>query len=248
MIATHGFSETSDYWTVGGFADLAARDLRLIPMDMRGHGRTRVQADVRGFDAETTAADIFALVAHLGLKSYDILAHATGSVVALRHAMGNPPGLRRMVLTSAASATAMAEPEFFTRMSAFYARRDWPDIFPRLRRSPEPFLNGLDRAVDPDRLWRAIEHVFAQCEPGQLSRFALDFYDDPDPRLAALRGIKADCLVISAELDEMMLEPSDLIVNHVPKATHVHLRGVGHMTAIECPRELADLVVRFLTR
>lgn len=251
-IALHGFSETSDYWTAGGFADLLVDDFRLLPMDLRGHGRSRVSGAKPGFDVETLADDIDRLADALRLDRYCVLAHATGSVVALRHAMRRPDRLAGLVLTSAASATAMVsvDPQenatFFGRMAGFYARHDWQEILPRLRASPRPFLHRLDHAPDPEAAWAAILNVFARNDPRTLARFVEGFYVDPDPYLEGLRRITAPTLLVTAEYDELMTDPSRLIAENVPGVRVEHLAGVGHMTAVECPEALAAIVRAFL--
>ena len=246
VITLHGFSETSDYWHVRGFADLLAPHLRVIALDLRGHGRTLEDPARPGFDVETLADDIEGLAEALGLQNFHLLAHATGSVVALRYAMRRPTRLGKVVVTSAASATQMAPAEFFRKLVAFYASMPWSEILPRLRRRPEPFLNGLAAAANSDLLWAAIETVFQKCEPARLSAFAQAFYSDTDPQLARLGQVSAEILVVSAELDKMMLGPSKLIVEHAPNARSAFLPDVGHMTALEHPEALSMLVLGFL--
>jgi pimeloyl-ACP methyl ester carboxylesterase len=89
------------------------------------------------------------------------------------------------------------------------------------------------------------EEVFRQNDPARLALFARRFYDDTDPRLAHLARVAAPTLVIDAEHDDAMRAPSKLIRENVPECDFISLPGVGHMTALECPDALAEIIERF---
>lgn len=253
ILATHGFSETSDYWFTGGVAQQLARRFRFVAIDMRGHGQTKEPADAPGYDVDTLADDIDRVADALGVGSFTLLGHATGSVVALRYAARGPARLRKLIVTSAASATAMMSSErtenerFFGKLARFYATNDWGQILPILKDKPRPFLHRLSMAEDGDSLWARIEAVFRQNEPARLAAFVRAFYDDPDPCLAALARITVPTLVVEAEHDDLMRAPSKLIVDHLPGCRSVLLAGVGHMTALECPSALAGAIEQFIS-
>ncbi|QGN55502.1 alpha/beta fold hydrolase [Novosphingobium sp. Gsoil 351] len=248
ILAIHGFSETAEYWLAGGVGQALAERFRFVPMDMRGHGRSTI---VDGFDVVAVAADIDRLADHLNLSRFHLLGHATGSVAALRYAMQRPPRLASLAVTSAASATAMIPPgdegagDFFANMARFYAMRAWDEILPRIRLKPWPFLHQLDRHPEREALWSRIETVFTANDPRRLSRFVEQFYTDPDPRVKGLRSIACPVLVVSAEHDDLMREPEALVVRETPGARFADFAGVGHMTALEAPDRLSEMLLDF---
>ena len=252
IIATHGFSECATYWSAGGVADALARKFRFVAMDMRGHGLTRVASDAPGFNVETMAHDIALLADHLGLQNYHLLGHATGSVVALRHAMSGDKRLSSLAVTSAASATAMISPDldenikFFGNLALFYRDNDWDAIMTWIRSKPWPFLHRLDLHADRDHLWGKIEDIFRRNDPATLATFLTSFYTDPDTMVDALRAIKCPTLVVAAEHDDWMQKPSAVIAQNVPNAKLIELPGLGHMTALEAPQAIIDAVLAFL--
>jgi len=252
ILATHGFSETGDYWFCHGVADALARHSRFISIDMRGHGRTVEPADRPGFDVDTLANDIESVANALDLPSFVLLGHATGSVVACRYAMRASVRLRGLVLTSAASATAMMSSDpsenirFFGRLAKFYSDNDWDGIMSAIKAKPWPFLHQLDKAPNACDLWNRIEAVFRANDPSRLGAFVRAFYRDPDPQIDRLKRVRAPTLVIHAEHDELMREPARVIADNIPDCRLRYLAGVGHMTALECPARLVELLDAFL--
>ena len=77
IITNHGLSEDANYWSETGITARLAEHYRVISMDMRAHGRTAVEAEPKGYDADTMAADFDALADHLGIDKFHLLSHAT---------------------------------------------------------------------------------------------------------------------------------------------------------------------------
>ena len=93
VIAVHGLIENTAYWRVSGVSQRLAERYRFIAMDMRGHGRSVVEGEPTGYDADTIAADFEALADHLGCGRFHLLTHSTGGFAATRWAMENGPRL-----------------------------------------------------------------------------------------------------------------------------------------------------------
>jgi pimeloyl-ACP methyl ester carboxylesterase len=255
ILATHGFSETGDYWLAGGVAQQLALSHQVVLLDQRGHGRTQLPDTAPRFDLATLMDDLAAVADYFGFERFHLMGHATGSVVAVRLAAdGNHRHrLLSLVLTNGASATAMMgttieeNTRFFSKMARFYEQSDWAAILPKLREKPWPFLHQLDRHPDRLRLWADIEKVFRQNNPATLGAFTRQFYTDPDPQLDALRSIAVPSLVLISEHDDLMRAPSAQIAKAIPAARLVDMPGIGHMTALEAPKDLAAHILEHLT-
>lgn len=251
ILTTHGLSENTTYWSLPGITDRLARRYRVISMDMRGHGRTRVPAAAPGFDADTMAEDVGALADHLGIERFHLLTHATGGMVALHYAMSHGERLRSLVLTDTGAATALApDPAAIVAVNDSIARhfehRSWPEIFAANRERPEPFLHRLSHATEPVRCWTTVDAIMQLGDPDTLAAFCRGFYVDPDPHVERLRTIPCPTLVLLGEHDVLFIEPSRLLAREIPDAKHVVMPNIGHMTAIEAPEQLADELLRFL--
>jgi len=98
LVLLHGFSGCSQDWSplIPGWS----QHFQLIAPDMRGHGRSSVlPAPFRHRDA----ADIFALLDHLGIGTFKGLGVSGGGNVLLHLATQQPERVQAMVLVSATS-------------------------------------------------------------------------------------------------------------------------------------------------
>jgi pimeloyl-ACP methyl ester carboxylesterase len=252
ILTTHGLTENADYWSLSGVTAALAERHRVISMDMRGHGRTRVEGPPFGFDVDTLGDDVEALADHLGLDRFHLLTHATGGMVGVRYAMRPGARLASLILTDTGSATAITPGDAETRrraMSQFAASfegKGWDEILARARKHPGPFLFRLDQHPERERLWGIVERIFRLGDPDVIARFIRSFYTDPDPRLEGLRSIRCPSLVLLGEHDVLFVEPSRLMAREIPRTRWVCLAGIGHMTAIEDPGRTLGAILEFL--
>src|SRR5208337_4021287 len=101
VLMVHGLVENTTYWSLCGVAGrVADSGCRVISMDMRGHGRTAVEEEPFGFDAETVGADILALADHLRLGRFHLVGHSAGGFASSRLAMKESGRLATLILTN----------------------------------------------------------------------------------------------------------------------------------------------------
>lgn len=254
IIATHGLCESSAYWTKSGVADALSDRFRVAAFDMRGHGKTTTTGDPARYDVDSLAADIDVLADHLGLERFHLLGHATGSVISVRYAATRPDRVRSLAVTSAAAATAMISEDpkknakFFGNLVRLFEQGDWARIFPRIKSNPWPFLQGIDQHRDRIKLWSQIEDMFCANDPKTLARFVGDFYTDPDPHLDLVARIVCPTLIHIAELDDLMIAPSEQLVQSIEGAEQLVYPAIGHMSAFEAPKKLSADLIDFFRR
>jgi pimeloyl-ACP methyl ester carboxylesterase len=266
ILATHGVAENHLYWTLPGVAEsLAAAGYRVVTADMRGHGRSLVTGEPKGFDVDTVAADIGALADHLGLTRFHLLTHATGGMAGLRYAMGNHRRLLSLMSTNTGSATiptdgaAAVTDAAATRFEAFigetqsslgplFRGRSWLQILGDARAfaRQDPFLNSLHLASDPAQAFAWYEACARLGDPDTLADFMDSFYTDPNPHIGRLRALSCPTLVLAGVNDRMFLEPSRQQAREIPNARLVVLEGRGHMLAFEDPERLTAELLDFL--
>ena len=97
LILLHGFGGCSQDWSPL-ITDWSANFQLIIP-DMRGHGRSSNSSSV--FRHRDSAADIFALLNHLGIGTFKGLGVSGGGNVLLHLATQQPQRVQAMVLVSA---------------------------------------------------------------------------------------------------------------------------------------------------
>ena len=270
IFTNHGVTEDTTYWSEPGVTAALAEHYRVISIDMRGHGRTIIEGDPKGFDEVTMGDDFTALADHLGLDKFHILSHATGGMYAARYGIRHSDRLHSLMLTDTGSETL---PRMFradgheitdeemakNRKLAEQAQQQWAD------REPPPPPSYIQRREG----WRAnrdvftfkmAEHPYAdrmyeimddwgqrRISQQALMEFYGSFYTDPDPMVEGLRGIKCPVLLLIGEFDYVFIKPTELMAREIPDNRHVVMRGLGHMTAIEAPKWTSHELLDFLS-
>jgi non-heme chloroperoxidase len=82
VVFTHAWGLRSDQWDYQVPA-LAAAGMRCVLYDRRGHGRSDRPA--AGYDLDTMADDLAAVIEHFGLDDVTLVAHSLGSKEAVRY-------------------------------------------------------------------------------------------------------------------------------------------------------------------
>lgn len=268
IITTHGVNENTLYWSLPGITDrLVQAGYRVISTDMRAHGRTLSTGEPKGYDAETIGDDFGALADHLGIDKFHLLTHATGGMAGVDYAIRHHDRLLSLMSTDTGSATAptpesaaATDPgQKFDRidptthpllggMIEGQKLRD-PSVRFELPRIPMPdqvFLNRLHLSRYPEAAYAQLDCCLGLSKPSQMIEFMSSFYDNPDPQIAGLRRISCPCLILLGEHDVVFIGASELMAREIPDATHVVMKGRGHMTAIEDPDGLAAELITFL--
>jgi len=275
IISNHGLSEDGNYWSETGVTAKLAEKYRVISMDMRGHGRTVVEGEPYGYDADTMADDFGALADHLGIDKFHILTHATGGMVGVRYAMTKSERLISLILTDTSSNTLVEIPDYreFTEEEkaegakrteqwekatdeereklrdiwiATELKRTIEDRMAEIRREPGPYMFKMAEHPESDKMFKIYEGFLRRQDRRAVITFMTNFYTDPDPRVEELRQIKCPTLVLLGRFDIVFLKPSEIMAKEIPDVRHVILEGLGHMTAIEDPDRTIKEILDFL--
>lgn len=265
VLTLHGVTMCGAYWSrTGVSAALAESGVRVVDMDLRGHGRSVViPGEDPGYHVDQVAEDIGAMADHLGLDRFHLLTHATGGMAGLRFAMDHHERLRSLVSTDTGSATAPSDvysdadydgeypppfaPPFDVPAVTDFARLSVAEQIRQAREGDgRPFWSALDTNEDPERCWRWTEEILAMSNPTHVVQFGRHFYTDLDPQISRLREIQCPNLVILGELDEMFIKPAELLARHLPRVEHLVVPGRGHMLAVEDPEGTAATIASFL--
>jgi non-heme chloroperoxidase len=88
VVFAHSWGLNSDMWTYQ-VPDLVDAGCRCVVYDRRGHGRS--DRPGHGYDCDTLADDLAALIEHLDLRDVTLVAHSFGSKEALRYLSRHGP-------------------------------------------------------------------------------------------------------------------------------------------------------------
>ncbi len=251
VIAVHGLIENTAYFTMTGVAKALAENYRVIPMDMRAHGKTKVHGEPWGYDVDTTGRDIQAVADSLGLERFHLLSHSTGGFASVRYAMENSQRLISLILTDTSSATSFFKVQeegraFHERFAASFEKYDWKQVMAGIRLQPFPFFRGIADREDREALYHMVYQMIRIGDRAAIGRFIRSFYTDPDPRVEGLRNIGCPTLVLVGEKDDLFLESSRLMEREIPNCTLKIYPDTGHMLAIEQPERMIRDLLDFL--
>ncbi|GAA4557184.1 alpha/beta fold hydrolase [Pseudonocardia xishanensis] len=153
---------------------------QVITVDLQGHGRT---ADIdRPLSPATMAADVAALIEHLGLDRPDLVGYSLGGGVALHVAAQHPALIGRLVLTSVYIRSDALDPAIAAQQSQvngaaaeFMIGTPPHELYQRVAPRPEDFPRLLDKLGG----WMADE---------------FDYTDE-------IRGLRMPTLIMAADAD-----------------------------------------------
>jgi pimeloyl-ACP methyl ester carboxylesterase len=207
---------------------------RVIAFDMRGFGKTQ---SAPGKEASgSTAGDLEALVAHLGLPPFFLLGTAFGGFGAIEYALDNPETLKALVVST--SFGGITDPEF----AAFRAARVRPDL--ATLPTVEKELGASYRASNPEGV-----RQFHEMEQGSYKPDGARQSLRTPTTLARLEGMRVPTLVIAA--DEDAYAPPEVMqrfADHIPGSEFAVIEGAGHSAYWEQPEAWNRLVQRFLEK
>jgi pimeloyl-ACP methyl ester carboxylesterase len=105
LLLLHGFSGCSQDWSafIKMQSEPGGCEFQLIIPDMRGHGRSFAPREFSPWRHDEAAADMLALLDHLGIKTFKGLGVSGGGNVLLHMATKQPERVKAMVLVSATS-------------------------------------------------------------------------------------------------------------------------------------------------
>ena len=222
-----------------------AESCRAIRYDMRGWGRS-----VCPSGAFSHSRDLAALLRSLNATPACVVGSSFGGRVAIDMTLESPDTVQALVLVG----SALAGHTFSKTLDAFEdqieAAMERGDIPAAAEVDLRVWLDGPQRTpeqVDPAVRERArvqAEHVYEVIP--QQSHDAVPLPPDV-PAIAVLPNIHVPTLVIVGDLDQPdILEIADLLVEKVPNARKVVMKGTAHLPHMEQPDEFNRIVLDFL--
>ena len=240
LVMIHGDALDARLWD-GQFA-FFAREREVLRYDVRGFGRS----DPPGAEAYADVDDLKALLEYFDIDSAHLLGLSMGGRIATDFALTYPDSVGALVLLD----SGLGGYPWSVEIREFFAA-----IFAAAR----------EQDVEAARaLWSQApghETIFAHSEAAVLFRRMVADYsgwfwlnEDPGtelapPAFARLEEIQAPTLVLVGELDNGDCRTiADELYRRIPGAEKKVLPGVGHMSNLEAPEQLNQLVREFLSR
>jgi haloacetate dehalogenase len=260
VVLLHGHPRTHATWSA--VAPLLAEDHTVVCPDLRGYGRSSkppTTDDHAPYSKRAMAADVVALMAHLGHERFAVVGHDRGCYVALRLALDHP-----RVATHLVAMDGVPIAEALDRCDAGFARR-WFHWFFFAQPAPRPeTVIGRDpdwwygteaaRAQMPAEAWADFsaavhdpETVHAMLEDYRAG-LGIDYEHDLADREAG-RRVECPTMVLWAEGDDLGRlygDPLSVWAGWVDGPLGGASLPCGHHLAEEAPEATAAEIARHL--
>lgn len=259
VVLLHGHPRTHATWHRVA-ARLAPR-LSVVCPDLRGYGRSTLPPD-QPCHAQSSkramAADVVALMRHLGHSRFAVVGHDRGSLVALRAALDHPDAVSRLVIMD-----GLPVVEHMERLNERFVREWWHWWF--MGQTDKPAERVI--CADPEAwyavasaeamgaeahadLWEALRDpavVHGMCEDYRAG-LGIDREHEEADR-AAGRRVACPMLFLQADGDDIDLhgDPVEIWRPWVSGPLSGAVIGSGHHQAEEAPDEVAAALLEFLT-
>jgi len=222
LVLIHGyFSDAFTNWIrYGHAARIAAAGYRVIMPDLRAHGQSAKPHDPAAYPPDVLAQDGFALIAHLGLSSYDLGGYSLGARTSVRMLVGGAVPGRAVI------AGMGLQGLINTGDRAGHFRHILTNLGSHQRGSPEWMAEAFLKTTKGD--------------PVALLRILDSFVDTP---VADIESLDLPVLVLSGEDDDDNGSHAAL-AGALPDAVVCEIPG-GPMSAVIRP-ELGEEIARFL--
>jgi len=243
IVLLHGSNASLFTWE--GWADVLARDHRVVTLDLPGHGLTGVNPRGR-YSPAGMAEVVDRLADRLGLTRFTLAGNSMGGGVAWRYALLHPGRVDRLILVDAAG----------------YPRDEPPPLAFRL--FSMPFVGHVVRFITPRFMVRkSVREVYG--DPSRVSEALVDQYEDftlragnreatrqrfalPDDGMyTRMSEIRAPTLILWGSRDRWILPRyGERFHADIPGSRLVVLDGLGHVPMEEDPARSVAPVLELL--
>ena len=231
LVLIHGFPLDHTIWYE--VVPLLKDDFDLILPDLRGFGESA--APPAAWTMGDLAADIAALLDHLGLDAALLAGHSMGGYAALSFADAYPHRTRGLALVSSQAAADLPE-----KRAARYAQAQ--KIAQEGIGEVVAFMTGK-LSADP-RVQKFIHDLMRKQKPaGYIG--ALQAMAERTGGLSMLERSSFPVSIVHGDADALIPLPRE-IPRKVARARVAELPGVGHMPMMESPRRVAETLKEFV--
>lgn len=221
LILLHGlFSSAQMNWLkFGHAAAIATRGYEVLMPDLRAHGASAAPHDPAAYPPDVLVDDLAALVAHLGVSSYDLGGFSLGARTVL-HAVAKGMATPARLIAGGMGIEGLtgwsARARYFTRV-----------------------IDEFESIPRADPAWMAVQFLKSQKVDRVAARLLLASVTDLST--GSLDSVQMPTLVVCGDEDRDNGSASDLAA-HLPDATYAEVPGthMGSVARPELGRVIAD--------
>jgi len=218
-----------------------ADQYRVVSFDWPGHGNSDDPIKELGVDEFTNSA--IAVADHLNIKNMHVLGHHGGALVAMNLAWKHPRRVNKLVLSGISGLKEQAETKKFTQSLDLEKRNELDRDGKSLSDAWQRYLTYMPHS-DPEQILVAyLPNIVTRLRPYDAHFGALRW--DRRPALISLK--ERELLLMQGENDQFVSRQETLL-EHLPKAERVVVKGAGLFMFYEKPDTIARLIADFLAK
>jgi 3-oxoadipate enol-lactonase len=244
VVLLHGFTNFGLCWAPQ-LASLVHAGYRVILPDLHGHGRSQPATTLT--TVPDLAADVAALLDHLGVQRVMLCGLSLGGMIAQQMAIDQPARVTSLiVVNSRSSFTGPAMTAMVDSWIALFREENGP--LKRLQTTWPALVNEAFRESPSGRAaFEAWAQVLAAVPGSSLCHVARGMAQfDLRGRLAAIRS---PVLVIGAEQDRLFSpDEGRKIADEIAGSVYVLISGAGHLSNLDSADQFNRLLLDFLSR
>ena len=245
VVLLHGFAGSHRWWNRVA-PDLVRRGLRVVRLDLLGHGRSEKPRN--GYAPDEQARRVADALRKLGIGRATVVGHSMGGTVASALVQQRPQLVRRVAVIGTAPREGFAQLPLAGRVATWpvageLARRFAPDQVIRASLD-SAFSDGVDV---PDAFVDDLDGMTFSAYDKSTTE-AREFIEDT-PNSQRIARSRKPLLVIFGTADEIV-DPKAAAAweKDVPRARVVRLRGGSHSPLWDRSRDVSKLLVEFADR
>ncbi len=243
VVLLHGHTLDLRVWDDVAAA-LVGAGYRVVRYDQRGHGATA--SPPSGYRLGDHAADLSALLRHLGAAPAHVVGLSRGGAIALEHALRDPGAVRSLTLVAPLVPDFPLSPELIDsfRRLARASRSDGVRAAVREHWLSHPLIASA-HALPARRA--QVEAMVLAFPAGEYFATSRDLPDRDWTVVERLTEIAAPTLVVSGDRDVPdFAAMASLVAERVPGCALEIVTGCGHLVPLERPEALVTAIVAFL--
>lgn len=238
MLFLHGSFGTGRWWEP--VLAYLPQEIYAIAPDLRGCGGSEKPDD--GYQVESQAEDLWALVQAMGLREIDLVAHSSSCAIAVEYALRHEVTLNSLTLVSAAPLEGVQTP-----LEGYRLLDQMQQDIRLLRRALLSLMPGLPQTAAAQDLFEQIVADAAQMAPAAFTGVTrgLERWN----RFEEVGRLSLPVLLIWGDQDTIVDQATTMrSLIAIPGANNLEvLRGVGHSPMLETPLGLIERIVEFVT-
>jgi len=246
-VLLHGFTGSKASWV--GVRAALRRTIRVIAVDLPGHGGTRMDARAFDYSLERTADAVVEALDAVGVGRFALVGYSMGGRVALQIALAHGARVERLVLESASAGLATGAARTRRRRGdealAEFVETSGIAAFVR-RWEQRPLFRSL--ATAPPRVRRELRRQRLSCTPAGLAASLRGMGTGIQPWLGdRLETLAMPVVLIAGALDRKFARIARQLARRLSGSRVEIIEGAGHIPHVERAARFLRVLGEFLS-